>query len=298
MWDIRLSSGGHGACVTDVNHRPNTRLIPRLDIKGSSLVKGIHLEGLRVLGRPADFARAYYLEGADELLFVDIVASLYQRNQLLPLILETAREMYIPLTVAGGLRSLDDIRSVLRAGADKTALNTAAIRRPELIGEAAVAFGSSTVVVSIEAKKRPDGSYEAYTDCGRERTGREVAAWAREAESRGAGEILITSIDREGTGNGFDPELVDIIARAVSVPVVVSGGAGKAAHVVDVVGATDVSGVAIASLLHYEFISRPHAAQHSAASNSRIAPASMGDIKDALLAAGYPTRRATTKVVQ
>jgi imidazole glycerol-phosphate synthase subunit HisF len=278
--------------------RPNTRIIPRLDIKGPNLVKGIHLEGLRVLGKPADFARAYYLEGADELLFVDIVASLYQRNQLLPLILETAKEMYIPLTVAGGLRSLDDIRSVLRAGADKAALNTAAVRRPELIGEAAGAFGSSTVVVSIEAKKRPDGSYEAYTDCGRERTGREVAAWAREAESRGAGEILITSVDREGTGNGFDLELVDSVTHAVSVPVVVSGGAGKKQDVVDLVRSEDVSGVAIASLLHYDFIARPGAAQKPSLSNSRIAAAAMSDIKDALVAAGCPTRRVGSKVAQ
>jgi cyclase len=281
-----------------VNGRPNTRIIPRLDIKGPSLVKGIHLEGLRVLGRPADFARAYYLEGADELLFVDIVASLYQRNQLLPLILETAREMYIPLTVAGGLRSLDDIRSVLRAGADKAALNTAAIRRPDLVGEAAVAFGSSTVVLSIEAKKRSDGTYEAYTDCGRERTGREVAAWAREAESRGAGEILVTSIDREGTGGGFDIELTQIIAKAVSVPVVASGGAGKKEDVVDLVRSTDVSGVAVASLLHYDWVSRPGSVPRSTMSFSRITPASMGDIKESLDAAGCPTRRVPTKVVQ
>lgn len=278
--------------------RPNLRIIPRLDIKGPNLVKGIHLEGLRVLGRPADFARAYYLEGADELLFVDIVASLYQRNQLLPLILETAREMYIPLTVAGGLRSLDDIRRVLRAGADKAALNTAAIRRPDLIGEAAVAFGSSTVVVSIEAKKQPDGTYEAYTDCGRERSGREVTAWAREAESRGAGEILITSIDREGTGSGFDVALTHAVTAAVSVPVVASGGAGKKSDVVGLAGSADVSGAAIASLLHYDFTSRPGAAQRSAMSFSRITPASIGDIKESLGAAGYPTRRVTTKVVQ
>jgi cyclase len=218
---------------------PNIRLIPRLDIKGPNLVKGIHLEGLRVLGRPADFARTYYLEGADELLFVDIVASLYQRNQLLPIILETAKEMYIPLTVAGGLRSLQDIRSVLRAGADKAALNTAAIRQPELISEAALAFGSSTVVVSIEAKKRPDGSYEAYTDCGRERTGREVVAWAQEAESRGAGEILITSIDREGTGAGFDLELTELVTSAVSLPVVASGGAGRKEDVVALAKGSD-----------------------------------------------------------
>lgn len=278
------------------SQRPNIRVIPRLDIKGPHLVKGIHLEGLRVLGEPADFARAYYVEGADELLFVDIVASLYQRNQLLPLILETAKEMYIPLTVAGGLRSLDDIRSVLRSGADKAAVNTAAVRRPDLITEAAQAFGSSTVVVSIEAKKQPDGRYEAYTDCGRERTGREVAAWAREAESRGAGEILITSIDREGTGSGFDLGLVEIIANAVSVPVVASGGAGRTQDVVDLVQTADVSGVAIASMLHYDFISRPEAKQPPAVSFSRIAPAPMVDIKHALVAADCPTRSRTRAV--
>jgi cyclase len=276
---------------------PNIRVIPRLDIKGAHLVKGVHLEGLRVLGRPADFARAYYLEGADELLFVDIVASLYQRNQLLPLILETAKEMYIPLTVAGGLRSLDDIRSVLRAGADKAALNTAAISRPDLISEAALAFGSSTVVVSIEAKKQADGHYEAYTDCGRERTGRDVAAWAREAETRGAGEILITSVDREGTGGGFDLALVEIVANAVSVPVVASGGAGKTADVVELAQKADVSGVAVASLLHYDFIARPTADRRPTVSFSRIAPAAVGDIKESLMAAGCPTRRPRTQAL-
>jgi imidazole glycerol-phosphate synthase subunit HisF len=277
---------------------PNTRLIPRLDIKGTNLVKGVHLEGLRVLGRPADFARTYYLEGADELLFVDIVASLYQRNQLLPLILETAREMYIPMTVAGGLRSLDDIRSVLRAGADKAALNTAAVRQPELISEAALAFGSSTVVVSIEAKKRPNGSYEVYTDCGRERTGREVVAWAREAASRGAGEILITSIDGEGTGGGFDLELTELVASAVSLPVVASGGAGRKEDVVALANACDVSGIAIASLLHYDCIARPGFAKASGIGFSRIAPASIPAIKDALVAAGCPTRMASSQATR
>lgn len=268
----------------------NTRIIPRLDIKSTNLVKGIHLEGLRVLGRPADFARAYYAEGADELLFVDIVASLYQRNQLLPLILETAKEMYIPLTVAGGLRSLDDIRAVLRAGADKVALNTAAVREPGLITAAARAFGSSTVVLSIEAKKRSDGSYEAYTDCGRERTGLEVAAWSKEAEARGAGEILITSVDQEGTGRGFDVALVDMVSDVVRVPVVASGGAGKKEDVVDLVRRTSVSGVALASLLHYEYISRDGAPRQPTTSFSKIAPASLGGVKQALLAAGCETR--------
>lgn len=268
----------------------NTRIIPRLDIKGTNLVKGIHLEGLRVLGRPADFARAYYAEGADELLFVDIVASLYQRNQLLPLIIDTAKEMYIPLTVAGGLRSLDDIRNVLRAGADKAALNTAAIRTPSLISEAALAFGSSTVVVSIEAKKQPGGTYEAYVDCGRERTGREVAEWAREAERLGAGEILITSIDHEGTGRGFDLPLIDIVSQAVSVPVVASGGAGTVDDVVDVVKRSNPSGVALAALLHYEIVGRAKPGGSGPTSFSRIAPASLGGVKAALVAARCATR--------
>lgn len=273
--------------MSDRTARPNTRIIPRLDIKGTNLVKGIHLEGLRVLGQPAEFARTYYAEGADELLFVDIVASLYQRNQLLPLILDTAKEMYIPLTVAGGLRSLDDIRSVLRAGADKAALNTAAVRNPDLISEAAFAFGSSTVVVSIEAKKMPHGGYEVYTDCGRERTGRDVAAWAREAEQRGAGEILVTSVDREGTGAGFDLPLMQVVSDAVSVPVVASGGAGRKEHVADFVSQTDISGVAIASVLHYEVVSR---GGRSAVSFSRIEPSSMAGLKQAILAAGGRTR--------
>lgn len=269
----------------------NTRVVPRLDVKSATLVKGIHLEGLRVLGRPADFAKAYYAEGADELLFVDIVASLYQRNQLLPLIQETAREMYIPLTVAGGLRSLDDIRAVLRAGADKVALNTAAVRDPALVSAAALAYGSSTVVVSIEAKRRPDGSYEAYTDCGRERTGLEVGAWAREAEKRGAGEILITSVDREGTGSGFDVALTQLVSDAVSVPVVACGGAGSAGDVADLVRRTGVSGVALASVLHYEFIARQGAGTRPATSFSRIAPASLVDVKRAMLDAGCQTRK-------
>src|SRR5687768_12832896 len=147
------------------------RIIPRLDIKGPNLVKGIHLEGLRVLGKPEAFARHYYESGADELLFVDIVASLYERNNLLPLIERVAGEVFIPLCVGGGLRSLDDIKSVLRAGADKVTLNTAAIRRPQLVHEASRQFGASTIVISIEAIRQPDGRYEAFTDNGRERTG-------------------------------------------------------------------------------------------------------------------------------
>src|SRR5438552_11691798 len=156
------------------------RVIPRLDIKGPNLVKGVHLEGLRVVGAPETFARRYSGDGADELLYVDIVASLYQRNSLLDIVERTASEIFIPLTVAGGIRSTDDIVDLLRAGADKVAINTAATRRPEFITEAARMFGSQCIVLSIEAKRRGPSSWEAYTDNGRERTGRDAVAWARE----------------------------------------------------------------------------------------------------------------------
>ena len=227
------------------------RLIPRLDIKGPNLVKGIHLEGLRVLGKPEEFARHYYEAGADELLYMDLVASLYGRNSLLDIVSRTAREIFIPLTVGGGLRTLEDIQQVLRAGADKVSMNTAAIRRPELIREAARRFGSSTIVVSIEAIHTPAGSYEAYTDNGRERTGVDAVAWAVRAAELGAGELLVTSIDREGTGKGFDLELTRRIAEAVSIPVIACGGAGRLEHIAEAVQQGGADAVCVASVLHY-----------------------------------------------
>jgi imidazole glycerol-phosphate synthase subunit HisF len=230
------------------------RIIPRLDIKGPNLVKGIHLEGLRVLGKPEHFARYYYENGADELLYMDAVASLYERNSLLDIIERTAREVFIPLTVGGGLRSVDDIRTVLRAGADKVSLNTAVINRPKLIKEAAEAFGSSTVVVSIEALKREDGSYGAYVDYGRENTGVDVFEWAMQAVDLGAGQLMVTSIDQEGTGKGFDLDLCRAIADSVAVPVIVSGGAGNLEHIADVINGGAVDAVCLGSLLHYQFI--------------------------------------------
>lgn len=230
------------------------RIIPRLDIKGPNLVKGVHLEGLRVLGKPERFASYYYQQGADELLYMDVVASLYQRNSLLDIVSRTAREIFIPLTVGGGLRTLDDIRSILRAGADKVSLNTAAIHRPELITEAAHQFGSSTIVVSIEAIKQPNGNYEAYTDNGRESTGMDAFAWAIHAAELGAGELLVTSVDREGTGSGFDLELIRRISESVSIPVIACGGGGKISHVVEVAEAGKADAVCLASMLHYEFL--------------------------------------------
>jgi len=230
------------------------RIIPRLDIKGPNLVKGVHLEGLRVLGKPEHFARYYYENGADELCYMDAVASLYGRNSLLDIIQRTAREIFIPLTVGGGIRSVEDIRAVLRAGADKVSLNTAALRQPDLIREASRAFGSSTIVVSIEAIRQPDGKYLAYTDCGREETGMDAVDWAMRAAALGAGELLVTSVDREGTGKGFDVELTRRIAECVPIPVIASGGAGRLEHVYEVIHEGRADAVSVASLLHYNYV--------------------------------------------
>jgi len=232
------------------------RVIPRLDIKGPNLVKGIHLEGLRVLGRPEYFAKYYYEAGADELIYMDIVASLYDRNSLHDIIAKTANEIFIPLTVGGGLRSIEDIRGVLRAGADKVSLNTAAIRNPQIIRDAANIFGSSTILVSIEAIKQPDGRYLAYTDNGREYTNVEVVSWAKQVEELGAGEIMITSVDREGTGNGYDIELTKMVAEAVEIPVIACGGAGSVFHVGEAIIDGKVDAVAVSSILHYDYVSK------------------------------------------
>jgi cyclase len=232
----------------------SVRIIPRLDIKGPNLVKGIHLEGLRVLGRPADFAKYYYEEGADELMFMDVVASLYERNSLHDIISETAKKIFIPITVGGGLRSISDIKEVLRVGADKVCLNTAAIKNPQLIRESSRMFGSSTIVVAIESIKEPDGRYLAYTDNGREYTGLDVFEWAQKVDELGAGEIVITSVDKEGTGQGFDLELVSTISSMVSIPVIAHGGAGRKEHTIDLFRQEIVGSAMMSSLFHYHFI--------------------------------------------
>jgi cyclase len=232
------------------------RIIPRLDIKGPNLVKGIHLEGLRVLGKPADFAQLYYEEGADEIMFMDVVASLFERNSLHDIISRTAKRIFIPITVGGGLRNIRDIKEVLRAGADKVCLNTAAVRTPEFIQEASRMFGSSTIVVAIEAIKEPNGQYLAYTDNGREYTGMEVIEWAKRVEELGAGEIVITSVDREGTGEGCNLELTSEVSESVSIPVISHGGIGKPQDIVDVIVKGKADAVSMASILHYDAIKR------------------------------------------
>ncbi|SMP56896.1 imidazole glycerol phosphate synthase subunit HisF [Anoxynatronum buryatiense] len=232
----------------------NHRIIARLDIKGPNLVKGIHLEGLRVLGKPEDFAKYYYENDIDELMYMDVVASLYERNSLSEVISKTAREIFIPLTVGGGLRSVEDIRRVLRAGADKVSLNTAAIRNPDIIREASREFGSSTIVVAIEAIKEQNGEYLAYIDNGREYTGIEVCKWAKQAEELGAGELVITSVDAEGTRQGFELDLIKSVTKNATIPVIAHGGAGKPEHIAEVIKKGRADAVAIASVLHYECI--------------------------------------------
>jgi cyclase len=190
------------------------------------------------------------------MMYVDVVASLYNRNSLHDIVTRTAKEIFIPLTVAGGIRTLDDIRDILRAGADKVSLNTTAIKRPEIIKEASRKFGSSTIVVTIEAIKQPDGRYISYTDNGREYTGIEVLRWATMVEALGAGEIVITSVDREGTGLGFDLELTKMVAETVSIPVIAHGGAGSLEDIKSVIKTGKADAVAVASMLHYEFISK------------------------------------------
>lgn len=230
----------------------NIRLIARLDIKGPNLIKGVNLEGLRVIGDPQEFARRYYEQGADELLYMDIVASLYGRNNLTDIVQRAAKHIFVPMTVGGGVRSVDDARELLRAGADKIAINTAATQRPELITAISRRFGSQCTVLSIEAKQIGEGKWEAYTDNGRERTGLDVVSWAKKGCELGAGEILLTSVDREGTRKGFDCALVKAVTAEVSVPVIASGGMGKPYDLLAVVNEGHADAVAMADILHYQ----------------------------------------------
>jgi cyclase len=281
---------------------PNIRIIPRLDIKGPNLVKGIHLEGLRVLGKPELFAKHYYQEGADELFFQDTVASLYGRNSLHDIITRTAREIFIPLTVGGGLRTIEDINSVLRAGADKVAINTAAVNNPEFISEAASKFGSSTIVIALELIKSTDGSYLVFTDSGREHTGLKAVEWAIEVEKLGAGELVITSVDKEGTGEGYDIDLIRMISEVVSIPVIAHGGAKNPQDIVDAIKMGHADAVTVASILHYSAINnlRDFGSEYLEEGNTsflnsgrtpkNITPTTLKEIREALVSAGIPTR--------
>jgi cyclase len=227
------------------------RLIGRLDVKGPNLIKGVHLEGLRVIGDPQSYARRYYEQGADELIYIDIVASLYGRSNLVEIVRQAAHDIFVPLTVGGGIRSIDDVTSLLRAGADKVAINTAAVHRPELITEVARKFGSQCMVLSIEAKRQNGDNWEIYTDCGRERSGLDVIEWIERGVELGAGEILLTSIDQEGTRKGFDLPLLKAVQAVSPVPVIASGGYGEPRHLLDAIN-EGADAIAFADALHYE----------------------------------------------
>lgn len=228
---------------------PSIRIIPRLDIKGPNVVKGIHMEGLRVVGTPRELAKKYYEAGADELVAMDIVASLYGRSPDFDLMRGVADELFIPLTMGGGIQSLHDINNFLRAGADKVAINTHAVRTPSLLAEAVREFGAQCIVLSVEAKRTGPGAWEAYTDGGREHSGRDAIAWIKEALALGVGEILLTSIDRDGTRAGCELDLIRAVAAVAQVPVVAHGGAKDAASLQEALAA-GADALAIATIFH------------------------------------------------
>ncbi len=227
------------------------RIIPCLDVDAGRVVKGTNFIGLRDAGDPVELAERYDAEGADELVFLDITASHEARETIVELARRTADNVFIPFTIGGGIRSVEDAQAVLDAGADKVSVNSSALERPELIEELADVFGSQCVVVAIDAK-RADGGWDVYTHGGRNRVeGREAVAWAREAVERGAGEVLLTSMDRDGTADGYDLELTRAVADAVDVPVIASGGAGELDHLVEAVAEGRADAVLVASIFHY-----------------------------------------------
>ena len=248
----------------------NVRVIPRIDIRNENVIKGVHLEGVRRVGLPAKLVKQYASDGADEIIFMDVVASLYGRSKILPVVETAARDVFIPLTVGGGIRSIEDIGDVLRSGADKVAINTAAIERPDFLREAARAFGSQCIVVSIEAKRNETG-WEAMTNNGREHSRRQVVDWAVEAQELGAGELLVTSVDQEGTRQGFDLELFRKVHSSVKIPVIGCGGAGTVDHVVSAARAGVADALCCASIFHF-----------------KLAP--IEEVKSALIRAGIEVR--------
>ena len=227
------------------------RIIPWIEVKGSNLVKGINMEGLRVLGTPSKYSNFYSFNGADELIYYDVVASLYGRNSILDIISKTAEKTFIPITVCGGIRTIIDIKKVLKAGADRVCINSAAIQNPDFISKAAEVFGSSTICINIQTLKNNDGNYYCYYNHGRELTNISVEEWAQRVEYKGAGEIIISSIDREGTFKGIDHELVKRIKKKIKIPLIVHGGCNGPQDVSNIYSKVKFEGISISSLFHY-----------------------------------------------
>lgn len=226
------------------------RIIPRLDIKQGYLIKGVQMEGWRKVGSPEEYSKFYYQEGADELLLMDVVASLYGRNSLHSLIKDVASNVFIPLTVGGGIRTIDDAYSIFEVGADKLSLNTAAISKPNFITELAKTFGNQAVVISLEVGFI-NGRYEVLTDNGRNLTGLDPVTWVKMAEDLGAGEVLLYNVAKDGTGKGFDLNLINLVSDAINLPVIVGGGYGKTEHLEELIENCDVSGMVAAQSLHW-----------------------------------------------
>lgn len=232
--------------------QPSFRIISRMDVKNGFVIKGIHLEGLRKIGDPLELCTSYYAQGADEIIFMDAVASYYGRNNLFEVIDRASRKSFIPMSLGGGLKTMDDVALAFQSGADKVSVNTGIIRNPELIDSIALKYGVQALVCSVEAKKNGNDSWECYVENGREPTGKSVIDWVQEAQDRGVGEFLITSVDQEGTKRGFDLDLYKAVKKVSHVPIIASGGAGKIEHIQQLYFETGVQAVAIASMLHYK----------------------------------------------
>ncbi len=228
------------------------RLISRIDIKGKNVIKGIHLEGLRIIGDPNKIALNYYNSGIDEIIFMDVVASLYGRNNIFDVIKKASKDIFVPITIGGGIRNLDDIIQALRSGADKVAINSNAIKDPGILKKASRVLGSQCIVLSVEAKKRENNSWEALIENGREKTGIDVIDWVKEAEKLGVGEILVTSVDNEGTKKGYDVNLINNVSKAVKVPVIACGGLGDIEDIESILEFNKNISICGASVFHYQ----------------------------------------------
>ncbi|MBC7255368.1 MAG: imidazole glycerol phosphate synthase subunit HisF [Chloroflexi bacterium] len=248
------------------------RVIPCLDVMNGRVVKGVHFVSLRDAGDPVEHAQVYSQERADELVFLDITASHEERDIVIDMVRRVADAITIPFTVGGGLRTLEDLRAVLLAGADKTSINSAAVRTPELITEGAKRFGSQCIVVAIDAKREPEGWWQVYINGGRIPTGKDAIAWAKEVEDRGAGEILLTSMDRDGTKDGYDLALTRAVAEAVSIPVIASGGAGKLEHFYEALTEGKASAALAASLFHFRELTVSQVKEYLAARGVPVRP--------------------------
>ncbi len=246
------------------------RIIARLDIKNQNLIKGINLEGLRIVGEPNKFALKYYNEGIDEIIFMDSVASLYGRNNLYDIISKASKDIFIPITVGGGIRSIDDASKAFRSGADKVAVNTAAVENNNLINQLSEKFGSQSVVLSVEAKKIKQNNWEVFTNNGRQETGLNVIDWIKNCEKRGAGEVLLTSVDMEGTRKGFDYDLYLNASKSISIPIIASGGFGKPSDLTRLNQNSNIDAIAVAYALHYNFCTLSDIRKEASKSKIRV----------------------------